>query len=141
MKKGISLIVLVITVIVLAILAGAIIISISNTNVITETAETRIAADLANAKAAVNLAYSNAVALGLQYDAATGKAYRKAPTVDANTGNITSNSDDYMTAAEYYDAIDVAFGKTDGWAELNYVVTVNGDGCPTSVTTNQVATN
>lgn len=63
MKKGISLIVLVITIIVLAILAGAIIISLSNTNIIDQAKDATIKADLANAKYAVALEYADIMTL------------------------------------------------------------------------------
>ena len=58
MKKGISLIVLVITIIVMIIIAGAIIITLNNTNVINRSEEAVIASDLANAKAELTLKYS-----------------------------------------------------------------------------------
>ena len=47
-KRGISLIVLVITIIVMAILAGTVIITISNTNVINEASKTKIKSDLSS---------------------------------------------------------------------------------------------
>lgn len=75
MKKGISLIVLVITIIVLAILAGAVIISLSNQNIITQSSKAKNAADLANAKNAVTLAYAEAVAKGNANKKTTGFAY------------------------------------------------------------------
>lgn len=76
MKKGISLIVLVITIIVLAILAGAIIISLSNQNVITQASNAVSSADRANAKYAVTMAYAEAVSR-----AKDGKAYKLNGTV------------------------------------------------------------
>ena len=62
MKKGISLIVLVITIIVMIIIAGAIIISLNSTNVINRANEATEASDLANAKNAVMLAYAELAA-------------------------------------------------------------------------------
>lgn len=139
MKKGISLIVLVITVIVLAILAGAVIISLSNTNIITETTQTRIDADLANAKHAVTLAYANGLALGISADAATGKSYSTAPTLN-DAGQVTGGT--VMTPEDYYAAIETAFGKEAGWAANHYTVVVDSiTGNPTSVTAKAVATN
>lgn len=101
MKKGISLIVLVITIIVLAILAGAIIISLSNTNIISQAKEATTKADLANAKYAVALEYADimtlnndndasndvdAVAAKTRYEAALGDAKDKfTVTVEAGT--------------------------------------------------------
>lgn len=75
MKKGISLIVLVITILVLAILAGAIIISLSSTNVIEQASKAATAADLANAKSALTLAYSKAVAHGFENGRTDGMPY------------------------------------------------------------------
>lgn len=75
MKKGISLIVLVITIIVLAILAGAIIISLSNTNVIDQASKAASAADLANAKNTLTLAYSKAITYGFEHGKTDGKPY------------------------------------------------------------------
>jgi len=85
MKKGISLIVLVITIIVLAILAGAIIISLSNTNIIEQATNAVTDADLANARNAATLAYAAAVARST-----TGVA------LDAS-GNVM-DADDYKAA-------------------------------------------
>ncbi len=62
MKKGISLIVLVITIIVMIIIAGAIIISLNSTNVINRANEATEASDLANAKSAVTLMYAELAA-------------------------------------------------------------------------------
>ncbi len=59
MKKGISLIVLVITIIVMIIIAGAIIISLNSTNVMTSAEKAVTDSDLANAKYAVSLAYAD----------------------------------------------------------------------------------
>ncbi len=114
MKKGISLIVLVITIIVLAILAGAIIISLSNQNIIAQASDATAAADLANAKNAVTLEYASAVARGKVKD---GKAYQE----DGTT---------IMTAAQYEAALTKA-----GFTANKYKITVNTDnGVPTVAT-------
>ena len=75
MKKGISLIVLVITIIVMIIIAGAIIISLNSSNVI-ERANTAVTeSDLANARNAAMLAYAELAAGndGIAIDPATAK--------------------------------------------------------------------
>ena len=113
MKKGISLIVLVITIIVLAILAGAIIISLSNQNIISQASDATAAADLANAKNAVTLEYAAAVARGKVQD---GKAYQE----DGTT---------IMTKTQYEAALTAA-----GFTAGKCTVTVDGNGVPTVAT-------
>ncbi|MBR5227817.1 MAG: hypothetical protein IKV94_04175 [Clostridia bacterium] len=106
MKKGISLIVLVITIIVLAILAGAIIISLSNTNIIEQANNAADAADLANVKYAVALEYAAIVA--------------------ANNDADPSNDVDSDGALAKYQAVikDTGFTVTVG-TELKPVVATN----------------
>lgn len=94
MKKGISLIVLVITILVLAILAGAVIISLSNTNVIEQASEATREANLANAKNAVTLEYAAAVARGTVKD---GRAYQE----DGETLMDEDAYEDALTAAGF----------------------------------------
>lgn len=113
MKKGISLIVLVITIIVLAILAGAIIISLSNQNIIAQASDATAAADLANAKNAVTLEYAAAVARGTVKD---GKAYQ----TDGTT---------LMTKEKYELVLTNA-----GFTVSKYEVSVDGNGVPTVAT-------
>jgi len=62
MKKGISLIVLVITIIVMIIIAGAIIISLSQENIVKRANDAVEASDEANAKYAVALVYADILA-------------------------------------------------------------------------------
>ena len=59
MKKGISLIVLVITIIVMIIIAGAIIISLSQTNVIDQADNATYKSNIAEAKSLVSLVYAS----------------------------------------------------------------------------------
>lgn len=61
MKKGISLIVLVITIIVMIIIAGAIIISLNSSNVLNRANTAVSDSDLANARNACMLAWADAV--------------------------------------------------------------------------------
>ena len=58
--KGISLIVLVVTILVLSILAATVIISLSNTNIVAQATNAKNASDIANMKEAANLIYANA---------------------------------------------------------------------------------
>lgn len=104
MKKGISLIVLVITILVLAILAGAIIVSISNTNTISKANEAVSAADLANAK---NLVLS----------------YWADSAVQAADGKAT------LTEAQYQKYVDDEFGS----GKFTVTVKTEG-ACPTVAT-------
>lgn len=113
MKKGISLIVLVITIIVLAILAGAVIISLSNTNVVEQANDAKTKADLANAKSTVQLEYAAAVARGQKAGKVDGKAYN-------------SDASAVMKDTDYTAALTKA-GFT-----ATYTVTVE-DGVPTKV--------
>ena len=62
MKKGISLIVLVITIIVMIIIAGAIIISLNGTNVVNRANEAVTASDVANLRSALTLEYAEIMA-------------------------------------------------------------------------------
>ena len=115
MKKGISLIVLVITIIVLAILAGAIIISLSNTNVIQQATEAKNSANRANAKYAVATIYAAAVAKGTD-----GKAYV------SETGTALMTRDLYVAEL-------VKQGYTAEFAE-EVVKDVDGNGAPVVAT-------
>lgn len=62
MKKGISLIVLVITIIVMIIIAGAIIISLNSSNVIDQANNAVEASDIANLRSALTLDYADIMA-------------------------------------------------------------------------------
>lgn len=96
MKKGISLIVLVITIIVLAILAGAVIISLSNTNIIDQATKAKVEADFANAKNTVTLAYAEGVANGNKLGKNDGLAY----TSDVEESAKAAEADYYVTALQ-----------------------------------------
>jgi flagellar basal body-associated protein FliL len=65
-KKGISLIVLVITIIVMIILATAIILSLNSSNISGKATEAKLSSDLANKKEASAFAFASFVYLGLQ---------------------------------------------------------------------------
>lgn len=101
MKKGISLIVLVITIIVLAILAGAIIISLSNTNIMAEAADAVSASDLANAKHAATLAYAEGLANGLKQGKSDGLAYTAAGAKMVASDYSTALTLSGLTASNY----------------------------------------
>lgn len=78
MKKGISLIVLVITILVMIILAGAVIITLSNQNIIGKAKWAEVSATRANLQYDAQLAYADYVAsndgidTGFQYTLPTG---------------------------------------------------------------------
>ena len=73
MKKGISLIVLVITIIVMIIIAGAIIISLNSSNIIKRADDAVKASDVANLRSALTLEYAEVL----------NSKYNDGQTVDA----------------------------------------------------------
>ena len=84
MKKGISLIVLVITIIVIIILAGAIILSLSANNPIASANKATCLSDIANFKAAVALDFATEVSLYM-----TGTVnYVESPAVEVLKGKL-----------------------------------------------------
>lgn len=114
MKKGISLIVLVITIIVMIIIAGAIIISLNSTNIIDKANEAVTASDLANARNTAMLKYAE-LAAGNDGDAMI--------EVEAEDGTKTKQ---VATAQTYIDALSAA-----GFDTSAYSVTANSNGIPT----------
>lgn len=115
MKKGISLIVLVITIIVMIIIAGAIIISLNSSNVISQANKAVTDSDLANAKNTCMLAYCEAAA--------------------GNDG-IAKDSSGAIVTASYYEAKLTAAG----FKTADYTVTVNAENGIPSVTAKTTAT-
>lgn len=111
MKKGISLIVLVITIIVMIIIAGAIIISLNSSNVMTKADQAVKDSDLANAKNAVTLAYAEALSKSND-----GKAYS-----DADTKTV-------MALSDYQTALTKA-----GFDGTKYTMSVDANGCPSQI--------
>ncbi len=86
MKKGISLIVLVITIIVIIILAGAVILSLANNNPIASANRATVLSDVANFKSAVALDFASQVS-----QTTTGIiTYTPGPTVTAIQSTLTS---------------------------------------------------
>lgn len=86
MKKGISLIVLVITIIVMIIIAGAIIISLNNSNVVAKSEEAVYTSNVAELRSAVALVYSDKYIAYLE-------ATRSGETVDpVDIDDITGDS-------------------------------------------------
>ncbi len=101
-KSGISLIVLVITILVLAILAATVIISLSSTNVISETNQTTFKQDMASYKEAYEFYVTNKLA--------------ENPDFDRSSHNVTSESDEYekifgSVPDKYKDGLKVVKGK------------------------------
>lgn len=69
MKKGISLIVLVITIIVMIIIAGAIILSLNSSNVTSKATYATVSSDRANYQAEVAVAYADYMSNNYETDA------------------------------------------------------------------------
>lgn len=113
MKRGISLIVLIITIIVMIIIAGAIIVTISQTNIMTKTTEATTASNLASAKAIVMMKFSN----DMLASGANGVTIKTSGAVEAN-GEYES-ADAYKTILE-------SLLTTSGLTATNYIVTVTG---------------
>ena len=92
MKKGISLIVLVITIIVMIIIAGAIIISLSQTNVLTQAETARDDANDATVRSIISLVYANNlfVASGDTYVKNTAANLQKAINEELTKNNLSS---------------------------------------------------
>ena len=111
MKKGISLIVLVITIIVMIIIAGAIIISLNGTNVVNRANEAVTAADEANLRSALTLEYAEMMALN--HD-----------NVTTNDVVATSTDTTVDTAEKRYDAVLAQFAKL---VTAGYDVVTNSD--------------
>lgn len=118
MKKGISLIVLVITIIVMIIIAGAIIISLNGTNVINRADEAVDKADLANLRSALTLEYAEIMALNYDADATNdvvATSDKLAEGVTATATNVAQTR--YQAVLDTFAAL-----KTAG-----YTVTANPD--------------
>ena len=90
MKKGISLIVLVITIIVMIIIAGAIIISLNSSNVIGQANDAVEKSDLANARSIFALTYAEIL----------GDHYVAQPTVTYTAVENSADHDKLKTAVE-----------------------------------------
>ena len=114
MKKGISLIVLVITIIVMIIIAGAIIISLNSTNIIDKANEAVTASDLANARNTAMLKYAE---LAAGHD---GEALVEVTNED---GTKTTRK---VTVEDYTAALTAA-----GFTASDYSVSINTNGIPT----------
>ena len=105
MKKGISLIVLVITIIVMIIIAGAIIISLNSSNVIAQSNDAVEKSNKANANALLSMKYAEILSAH----------YAKDPTV-----TYTPNATDLATLQGHITAL------TD--ANEGYTVAITADG-------------
>lgn len=117
MKKGISLIVLVITIIVMIIIAGAIIISLNSTNVINRADQAVVATDVSTMNDQLNMAY---VDLKLE------DAYKAKNDFTASTA-VTVNSKSYDTIVAYYEAYAPAIKDlATKYAAYELVISVNG---------------
>ena len=122
MKKGISLIVLVITIIVMIIIAGAIIISLNSTNVINRADEAVVATDVSSMNDQLNMAY---VDLKLE------DAYRSKSDFEETTA-VTVNGQSYETIVKYYEKFAPAI-KDLATKYSNYKLVVTGSGAASVV--------
>lgn len=103
MKKGISLIVLVITIIVMIIIAGAIIISLNSSNVITKADDAVLKSDLANVRSELTLKYTEIILDNNEKDNDAASANTTKMSVEAAQGlykGILAKYDK-LTAAGY----------------------------------------
>lgn len=95
MKKGISLIVLVITIIVMIIIAGAIIISLNSSNVISQSGKAVENSDIANLKAALALDYADIMAKNNDPDTQESERYTQTTAktkYEATAATFTKNT-------------------------------------------------
>ena len=133
-KQGISLIVLVITIIVLAILAAAVIISLSNTNVIGQSEKTVLSNEYAELSSALSLVYTD-----LKVAAHIGaNAPGKIELNDVTEGSVTTKGAKSLYKAEIVRygftggdlTVDtpVTYTKTKGNYTASFSMTLNADG-------------
>jgi len=112
MKKGISLIVLVITIIVMIIIAGAIIISLNSSNVISKADQAVLASDLATLKAELAVKYADI----------------KLASYDAENDGVDSTV--ATTQAQATTAYEAILAKYTALVEADYTVAANADLMP-----------
>ena len=110
MKKGISLIVLVITIIVMIIIAGAIIISLNSTNVINRADEAVIKSDLANLKSELTLYYTEVMLTN------------NADSDDSNNKSQTDMTLAYKEILDKYPRLESAGYDVSAAKDLTYVI-------------------
>ena len=129
-KQGISLIVLVITIIVLAILAAAVIISFSNTNVIGQSEKTVLSNDYAELASALSLEYTD-----LKFAAHLGKdgaepsgAITLSEAATAYTGAIADYDFEADGTALSESNKTANYKKVRGAYTATFTITLNADG-------------
>ena len=126
-KQGISLIVLVITIIVLAILAAAVIISLSNTNVIGQSEKTVLSNDYAELSSALSLVYTD-----LKVAAHIGEGATGSITLTGEKGAkalYEAEIERYgFTGAGLTSGTAVTYTKTRGNYTASFSITLNADG-------------
>ena len=118
MKKGISLIVLVITIIVMIIIAGAIIISLNSSNVIDQSNKAVQDSDEANARSVLALKYAEILAVHYAADPTITYDASKNPS----TG-MKLNGEVVTDLAYLQDAVESLTDTNEGWT-----VVVSGTG-------------
>ena len=127
MKKGISLIVLVITIIVMIIIAGAIIISLNSSNVIEQSNDAVEASNAANARSLLSMKYAEILA----------EHYAADPTItytpnDADLVELRGYVEELTDETEGYT---VVYRVDDADAKIGYAIAPKGTA--TSVTATQ----
>lgn len=127
MKKGISLIVLVITIIVMIIIAGAIIISLNSSNIIDRANDAVTDSNEANARSVLALKYAEILAA--HYAADPTVTYVPSSTVDTDKDGTTD-------LAELQTAVSALTDDNEGWT---VVVTTSGYDIEAKTTTTPAA--
>jgi len=103
MKKGISLIVLVITIIVIIILAGAVILSLSSNNPIKQATNAKTASNQAEVQAAVTMYLAKIMAVGQDKATITGTAINA-----TNTGSATVTAGTQINQPISFESLQIA---------------------------------
>ena len=120
MKKGISLIVLVITIIVMIIIAGAIIISLNSSNIIAKANTAVVKTDVGTLNDRLTLAY-----VDLRADNPTIDTYE---TTASGTTKVTVNGTEYDNLVTYYTTVVTDLSKVGTGTLANYQVQYNANG-------------
>ena len=123
MKKGISLIVLVITIIVMIIIAGAIIISLNGTNVVDRANEAVTKSDVANLKSALTLEYAEMMAVNYDPDTEEDDKIEQ-----GNASTAGSAQYRYNAVLKQFPALEDAGYTVTANSDLTYTVVEPGSG-------------
>ena len=121
MKKGISLIVLVITIIVMIIIAGAIIISLNSTSVIDKANTAVTATDVSTLNDKLSLAY-----VDLKLSNQGTSTFSGSVTVNVNGTDKT-----YESVTKYYEDVVPEIKDLSKYQSAGYALTINTNGSAT----------